>query len=78
MKKIIIVVLLIALSFTSVIVYDSTMQKADVTIYSSMEDFRNEKLNAMLKAEFPKLKIVLQYMSTGNSASKIKTEKTKV
>lgn len=52
--------------------------KYDVTIFSSMENIRNEKLVEILKAEFPDLKIDVQYISSGNNAAKVKAEGTQI
>ena len=50
--------------------------KDRVVIYSSMEEERNQDLKEQLKEEFPDLDVAVQYMATGNSAAKIKNEKT--
>lgn len=45
-----------------------------VTIYSSMEDFRNEDLSKQLKGKFPEIKVNIEYYSTGNHAAKLRNE----
>ncbi len=47
-----------------------------VVIYSAAEDIVNKAMIAELKAKFPKYDIVLEYMSSGNLATKIAAEKT--
>jgi iron(III) transport system substrate-binding protein len=47
-----------------------------VIIYTSTEDFRTEHMQQLLKEKFPKYDIVLQVLSTGNHAAKIKAEGT--
>lgn len=45
-----------------------------IVIYTSMEEERNQALKEQIKEKFPDLDIEVQYMSTGNSAAKIKNE----
>ena len=47
-----------------------------VIIYTSTEDFRTEHMQELLKAKFPDYDIVLEVLSTGNHAAKIKAEGT--
>ena len=49
-----------------------------VVIYTSMEENRNKALKEQLAEKFPDKDIVVQYLSTGNSAAKIKNEGTNV
>lgn len=49
-------------------------KKEKVVIYSSMEEERNQVLKQQLKEKFPEYNVVVQYMATGNSAAKIKSE----
>lgn len=51
--------------------------KSVVTIYSSLEEFRNEDLKMMLDEKFPEIKINIEYYSTGNHAAKLKNERLK-
>lgn len=45
-----------------------------VVIYTSMEENRNKILKEQIKEQFPEVDIEVQYISTGNSAAKIKNE----
>jgi iron(III) transport system substrate-binding protein len=47
-----------------------------VIIYTSTEDFRTEHMQQLLKEKFPDYDIVLQALSTGNHAAKLKAEGT--
>ena len=47
-----------------------------VVIYSSSEEFRNEYYLSRLKEQFPDYDITIQYIATGNCASKLKSEGT--
>ena len=49
-------------------------KKDSVIIYSCMEKEREEVLQERLKEKFPNKKVVLQHMSTGNTAAKVKNE----
>lgn len=53
-------------------------KKADVVIYSSQEEERDQALKEQLKEKFPNLNVVVQHVGTGNSAAKIKNEGSKV
>ena len=48
--------------------------KEKVVIYSSMEENRNQALKEQIKEEFKDINVVVQSISTGNSAAKIKNE----
>jgi iron(III) transport system substrate-binding protein len=50
--------------------------KNRVVIYTSTEDFRTEHMQQLLDEQFPQYDIVLQVLSTGNHAAKIKAEGT--
>ena len=52
-------------------------KKQSVIIYSCMEEEREQALQEQLKQKFPDKKVVVQHMSTGNTAAKIKNEGTK-
>lgn len=73
MKKFIAYLVLIFI-FCGIAIWFNASYTADIMLYSTMEDFRNEKLMEMLNEKFPNKKIKLQYMSTGNLAAKIKAE----
>lgn len=49
-----------------------------ITIYTSMEENRNQELIKQLSEKFPDLNINVQAISTGNNAAKIKAEGTSV
>ena len=70
MKKIIYVLVIVSLVITLV----SCSNKNVVTIYSSMEDFRNEKMKNDLSVKFPNIKINIEHYSTGNHAAKLRNE----
>jgi iron(III) transport system substrate-binding protein len=50
--------------------------KNQVIIYTSTEDFRTEHIQQLLKEKFPGYDIVVQVLSTGNHAAKLKAEGT--
>ena len=74
MKKTFLLVLLLVMTLTMT----ACGKKADVVIYSCQEEERDQELKEQLKDKFPELNIVVQHMSTGNSAAKIKAEGEKV
>lgn len=45
-----------------------------VVIYTNIEENRSQLLQQRVREKFPELDVVIQYMSTGNTAAKIKTE----
>lgn len=53
-------------------------KKDKVIVYSCMEENRNQALKTQLKEQFPDIDVVVQYISTGNSAAKIKNEGTNI
>ncbi|MCK9330059.1 MAG: extracellular solute-binding protein [Candidatus Cloacimonetes bacterium] len=72
MKKIL-AISLIAVCF-ALLSSCSKQQDNSVLIYSSAEDFRNEFLQEELNKKFPDYKITIEYMPSGNQASKIYAE----
>ena len=48
--------------------------KETVVIYTSLEDYRLEYLNARLAEEFPQYNIIVEYMTTGNHAARLLAE----
>ena len=45
-----------------------------VVIFSSAEEYKNEFYSKKLKEKFPDYDIVIEYLSTGNHAAKLKAE----
>lgn len=74
MKKI----LYLCLAVFTLFITGCENKKEKIIVYSSTEEERNEVLKEQLKEKFPDLDIVVQYMSTGNNAAKIKAEGTNV
>lgn len=50
----------------------------EVIIYSCMDETRNQALKEQVKEKFPDLDVTVQFISTGNLASKIKSEGTNI
>ena len=73
MKKIL--VALLALTFV-VTAMASMSEKNTIIIYSCLEQFRANALQAQLNEEFPDLNVRVMYVSTAKVASKIDAEKT--
>lgn len=48
--------------------------KEEVIIYTNIEENRSQLLQEEVRKEFPELDVKIQYLSTGNTAAKIKTE----
>ena len=48
----------------------------EVLIFTSMEDFRIEYLQKRLNEQFPQYKVIVNYMTTGSLAAKLKAEGT--
>ena len=78
MKKLVTILLCGLLILNGLFLFSACGKKTDVTIFSSMEDFRNEKLVEMLKEEFPDMKIDLTYFPSGDNAAKVEAEGTKI
>lgn len=74
MKKYICLIFLFILLITT----GCSKKTGQVVIYTSMEENRNKALKEQLAEKFPDKDIVVQYLSTGNSAAKIKNEGTNV
>jgi len=53
-------------------------KKEEVIIYTNIEENRSQLLQERLKEEFKDLDVKVQYLSTGNTAAKIKTEKENI
>ena len=71
-----IIVFLIAVFCLSVSCSQSDKVDGSVIIYTSTEDFRTDHMQELLKAKFPDYDIVVEVLSTGNHAAKIKAEGT--
>lgn len=74
MKKYICLIFLFILLITT----GCSKKDGQVVIYTSMEENRNKALKEQLAERFPDKDIIVQYLSTGNSAAKIKNEGTNV
>lgn len=74
MKKYICLIFLFILLITT----GCSKKDGQVVIYTSMEENRNKALKEHLAERFPDKDIIVQYLSTGNSAAKIKNEGTNV
>lgn len=71
MKKIVGILFFITL----ILVIDVTRESNDtIIVYSSSEQFRNDKIQEMLDEKFPNDHIYVTYLSTGKVASKIDSE----
>jgi len=73
MKKGFILLLAVTLLFT---VLAASGSEASIVICSSLEQYRNDALQAQLAERFPDRNIIVMYMSTGKAASKIYAEGT--
>ena len=73
MKKVVAYISLIVI-FISIGIGMSFSYSADLVIYCSMETDRLENLNSMLDKAFPDEKIVVENMSTGTLAARLKSE----
>ena len=74
MKKYICLIFLFILLITT----GCSKKDGQVVIYTSMEENRNKALKEQIAERFPDKDIIVQYLSTGNSAAKIKNEGTNV
>ena len=69
MRKTLVIILLI-LFFT----VGCSGDKEQIVVYTNIEENRSQLLQKRVKEQFPDLDVKIQYMSTGNTAAKIKTE----
>lgn len=74
MKKTVLFLLVLATLLVVLVLTGCSNSKDKVVIYTSMEENRNQALKEQLKQKFPDVNVVVQYMSTGNSSAKLKTE----
>jgi iron(III) transport system substrate-binding protein len=66
----------LTLSLAAFAVSCTKTDNSSVIIYTSTEDFRTERMQQLLRENFPKYNISLQVLSTGNHAAKLKAEGT--
>ena len=78
MKKVFLVLGLIIMLIVIGALTGCSNNKEKVVIYTSMEEARNQELRKKVKEKFPDMDVVVQYMSTGNSSAKLKTEGTDI
>lgn len=71
MKKLIITLIMVLCFVT---VFTGCGAKDEVIIYTNIEENRSQLLQEEVAKEFPDLDVKIQYLSTGNTAAKIKTE----
>ena len=70
MKKVFIFILVMMFFVTGC----GNKEENRVVIYTNIEENRSQLLQQRVREKFPELDVVIQYMSTGNTAAKIKTE----
>ena len=75
-KKMIGIIAVLLLAVCGYFFMASGKDDKPVIIYSTMEDFRDTELQKQLKNKFPDMEIVLQHLSTGDCAAKLKAEGT--
>ena len=78
MKKVILISVIAIILIIVAIFIGVSNSKEKVVIYTSMEEERNQVLKEKVKEKFPDLNVVVQYMATGNSSAKLKTEGTDI
>ena len=78
MKKVYLLVALAILLCLTLVLTGCSKNKEKIVIYTSMEEERNQDLKEQLKENFPELNVIVQYMPTGNSSAKLKTEGTNI
>lgn len=71
------VVLLLITMVLPMVLSGCGAKKESVLIFTSVEDYVIEDMNARLSEEFPDYDITVEYVSTGNHAAKLLTEGTK-
>ena len=74
MKKSMVVILMLV---SALLLSACGTNKPKVVIYSSAEDYRNDHFRTRLQEQFPEYDIVIEYLTTGNHAAKLKAEGTK-
>lgn len=78
MKKVFTILSVVLMLVTIFTLTGCSNNEEKVVIYTSMEEERNQALKEQLKEKFPDMDIVVQYMATGNSSAKLKTEGTNI
>lgn len=73
MKKLVILLLCLILSFSAISISGCTA-KEKVVIYTSTEDYIIDLLNSKFAEQFPDYEIKVEYMSTSNIAAKVISE----
>jgi iron(III) transport system substrate-binding protein len=74
LKKIIVFCVVAVLAVQAVSATGKQEEDNRVVIFTSTEDFRTEHMQQLFKEKFPKYEIVVQVLSTGNHAAKLKAE----
>lgn len=74
MKKRIIASMIVLVMVISLLLCGCGSKKESVLIYTSVEDYVVEDMNARLKEQFPDYDIIVEYVSTGNHAAKLLAE----
>ena len=59
------------------VLFAACANKPKVVIYSSAEEYRNDHFRKRLQEEFPQYDIIIEYLTTGTHAAKLKAEGTK-
>ena len=62
--------------FLAGIAISCTKESNEVLIFTSMDDFRIEYLQKRFNEQFPQYKVIVNYMTTGSLAAKLKAEGT--
>lgn len=78
MKKIKMIMVAVCMCFCFIGLAGCDSKKEKVVIYTSAEDYKVEYMTKRLQEEFPEYDIVIEYMSSGNHASKLISEGTSI
>jgi len=76
MKKIFCFVIVLFLAGIVISCKKDSNESKEVQIFTSSEDFRIEHFQKRLNEQFPQYKIIINYMTTGSLAAKLKAEGT--
>lgn len=66
--------ILLAIILVSAVALTGCSAKERILIYTSVEDYVIEDMNARLSEQFPNYNIIIEYVSTGSHAAKLLTE----